>query len=161
MTVNSADGCSTTKEVTVTVTDVRGGANNSGIKMCFQGKPVIVAPYLVPTYQRYGGAVGPCNNAPARLAAEEARETVLTLTVKAYPNPTTGALTVQVNSPVAGPAQLDVLDVAGRAVQQRTQQLSEGLNELEFNLGSQTQGTYLIRCRDVLGRQAVVRVQKQ
>ncbi len=103
VTVTSANGCSTEKSVMVTVTDVRCGANNSGIAMCYQGRVVCVAPYLVPTYQRYGGTVGPCNNAPARLAAEETIEAVLTLTVQAYPNPTSAAITLEVNSVMAGP----------------------------------------------------------
>lgn len=36
------------------------GQNGSGIKLCLQGKPVCVAPYLVQTYLRYGATMGGC-----------------------------------------------------------------------------------------------------
>ncbi|MPR33227.1 T9SS type A sorting domain-containing protein [Salmonirosea aquatica] len=161
VTVTGANGCSTQKSVEVNVNDVRCGYG--GVKMCLGGRELCLAQYLVPTYLRFGATLGGCNsNVPARISYEgETSEAVLTLSMKAYPNPTANALTVEVSSVVAGAAQLDVLDVAGRPVQQRVQELSEGVNRVEFNLGRQAQGTYLIRCRDALGRQAVVRVQKQ
>ncbi|MPR33228.1 T9SS type A sorting domain-containing protein [Salmonirosea aquatica] len=154
------NGCTGEKSVTVMVLDVRCGYG--GVKMCLGGRELCLAQYLVPTYLRFGATLGDCNTSvPSRIGYEEQpSEPVLSLSLKAYPNPTTSALTVEVSGPVAGAAQLDVLDVAGRPVQQRVEKLSEGMNRVEFNLGGQAQGTYLLRCRDALGRQAVVRVQK-
>ncbi len=161
MTVTDASQCTVTKDVTVTVQDVRCGSNGSGVKMCYQGREVCVAPYLVPTYQRYGATLGPCNNGTLRISYEPALPPVLNLSVRAYPNPTTGRVLVEVQSSVAGVAQFEVVDTRGHAVQQKTQDLTEGLNEVPFDLGAQPAGNYLIRCRDILGRQAVVRVNKQ
>ncbi|MPR37295.1 T9SS type A sorting domain-containing protein [Salmonirosea aquatica] len=162
VTATDAAGCSAQKQITVTVDDVRCGYG--GVRMCLGGREQCIAQYLVPTYLRFGYTLGGCRTqVPARIGYEgQSGEPVLSLSVRAYPNPTSGRLTLQVSSPVAGPARLDVLDLVGRPVQQRTEQLSEGLNEIEMDLGGQAaEGVYLIRCRDALGGQAVVRVQKQ
>ncbi len=163
VSVTSPGGCATIKSVVVNAIDVRCGAGNSGIKMCYRGQEICVAPYLVPTYQRYGATLGSCVvNIPARIGVEaEKSEAVMILAMKAYPNPTRGLVTVEVQSIVAGEAQFEVMDISGRAIQQKTQQLIEGHNEVQFDLSTQAQGNYLIRCRDTLGREAVVRVNRQ
>ena len=58
-------------------------------------------------------------------------------------------------------ATFEVLDVTGRAWQSRLHNLVEGLNQVEFRLGSLPTGNYLIRAIDALGQQATVRVSKQ
>lgn len=160
--VTDANGCTTDQSITVNVEDVRCGNNNTGVSLCYQGREVCVAPYLVPTYQRYGATVGSCKGR-ARIAAEEAvaEQAVLTLTLKAYPNPVQDVVTVEVLSRVAGMATFEVLDVTGRARQSRKQELVEGLNEVKFGLGTLPTGIYLIRAVDALGQQGVVRVSKQ
>ncbi len=148
--------------MTVTVKDVRCGSNNSGVKMCYQGREVCVAPYLVPTYQRYGGTLDGCPANNLRISYEpQAEEPPLTLSLKAYPNPVQDVVTVEVRSRVAGKATFEVLDVTGRARQSRQQELVEGLNEVRFGLGNLPTGIYLIQAVDALNQQAVVRVSKQ
>ncbi len=99
---------------------------------------------------------------PARIGYDEqATKTGLSLSVRAYPNLTTGRVLAEVQSPVAGMGTFEVLSTLGRAVQQKAQELTKGFNEVPFDLSAQTTGTYLIRCRDALGRQAVVRVNRQ
>jgi len=70
-------------------------------------------------------------------------------------------VTVEVLSRVAEPATFEVLDVTGRARQSRRQELAEGLNAVEFKLGTLPTGIYLIRAVDALGQQGVVRVSKE
>ncbi len=132
-----ANHCTVSKTITVTVEDVRCGNNQSGIQMCYQGKVVCVAPYLVPTYQRYGATLGACKNDPSRIGYEfiETREVPLAMTLKAYPNPAQDAITVEVMSLSTSAVYFEVLDVAGRAVQTRTEQLTEGLNQVPFRFG--------------------------
>ncbi len=161
VTATDGAGCSVQKNITVTVNDVRCG-NNTGVKMCYQGREVCVAPYLVPTYQRYGAALGGCGTGSARLEFEaQADKVSLQLSLGAYPNPVVDAVTVEVLAPKAGEATLDVLDVTGRTRQTQRQELSGGLNEVELRLGSLPTGLYLIRLRDAAGRQATVRVNKE
>ncbi len=164
VTATSPAGCAGTATLLIKVINVRCGNNNSGISMCYQGNTVCVAPYLVPTYQRYGATLGACGDPNLRISYEPqvaASDAPLALSVKAYPNPTSGMFSVEMHSPVEGSAQFDVLDAAGRPVQQRMIELTEGLNQTNFDLKVQPTGNYLIRCRDSLGRQAVVRVSKQ
>ena len=61
--------------------DVRCGNNNSGVNLCYQGKQVCVAPYLVPTYQRYGATVGSCKIKVAMRVSYEPETTSLPLTL--------------------------------------------------------------------------------
>ncbi len=158
-----ANGCTADQDITVMVNDVRCGNNNSGVKMCYQGKEVCVASYLVPTYQRYGGTLGSCNGTTIRVSYEPAQpsERPLQLSLNAYPNPVHDALTLEVLVPTAGAVTFEVLDVTGRAQQSRTEQLAEGLNEVEFRLGSLPTGIYLIRGVDILNQQSVVKVSKE
>ncbi|MPR33638.1 choice-of-anchor Q domain-containing protein [Salmonirosea aquatica] len=160
VTATDAAGCSATKIITVTVNDVRCGYG--GVKMCQGGRETCVAQYLVPTYLRFGYTLGGCNSStPARIGYEQAQEVPLSLSLKAYPNPTQDALTVEVLAPVAGMATFELLDVAGRARQVRQQELTEGHNEVEFRLGSLPAGIYLIRAVDAMNRQGVLRISKQ
>ncbi|MPR35270.1 choice-of-anchor Q domain-containing protein [Salmonirosea aquatica] len=161
VTATNSSGCSASQTVTVDVQDVRCGYG--GVKMCLGGRELCVAQYLIPTYLRFGATIGGCNRPiPTRIGYElESQEPKLGLSLKAYPNPTLGRVMVEVQIEVAGTAQFDVLDLAGRSVEQRALPLTEGTHEVAFDLASRPAGSYLIRCRDAVGRQAVVRVHKQ
>ncbi len=160
VTATDAAGCGVSRQITVTVVDVRCGSG--GVKMCYQGREVCVAPYLVPTYQRYGAMLGDCNAGNTRLSYEAARsDAPLTLSLKAYPNPVQDAVTVELLAPQAGAATLDVVDMTGRTRQSRRESLVEGRNEVELRLGSLPAGVYLIRVVDAAGRQGTVRVSKE
>ena len=100
-------------------------------------------------------------NSGARIAAVEGEQSLLTLTLKAYPNPVQDEVKLAVLVPAAGIVIFSVLDVTGRERQTRQQALVEGANEVELRLGALPSGIYLIRSIDTLGRQAVVRVNKQ
>ena len=105
---------------------------------------------------------GACGSGNGRIGVEEdLAQAPFELSVKGYPNPTQGPLTVEVMSRIAGPAQMQVLDLTGRPVQQRVEPLLEGRNQVKFDLTAQPSGTYLIRASDALNRQGVVRVSKQ
>ncbi len=164
LTATYPGGNKVKQDVTVKVQDVRCVNNNSGVKMCYQGREVCVAPYLVPTYQRYGGTLGGCQSkVPLRLSYEptSSERVPVSLSMKPYPNPVFDAVMVQVIAPKAGPAIFEVLDLTGRVRQSRQENLIKGLNEVEFRLGSLPTGVYLIRATDGLNQQAAVRVSKQ
>ncbi len=164
LTATYPGGNKVKQDVTVKVQDVRCVNNNSGVKMCYQGREVCVAPYLVPTYQRYGGTLGGCQSkVPLRLSYEptSSEGVPVSLSMKPYPNPVQDAVTVEVLASAAGMATFEVLDLAGLVRQSRTEQLAEGLNEVEFRLGSLPTGVYLIKAVDELNRQDVVKVSKE
>lgn len=76
-----------------------------------------------------------------------AGERVMLLTVKAYPNPAQGLVTVQIKGPCRAPGKLDILDGAGKSV--KTVPLG-GINAttqyLPLNVSGLPQGRYLLVC---------------
>ena len=107
-----------------------------------------------------------CGTLAARQGTVESTEVPLKLSLKVYPNPVQDAVTVEVMSRVAGTATFEVLDMQGRTRQTRQENLVEGLNEVEFRLGSLPTGMYLIKVSrgdgmDALGQQGVLRISKE
>ncbi len=145
----------------VSVTLPSCGNKNQNVQICYYGVTQCVSEKIAERYLKLGATLGPCNVGNTRISYEETTPARLTLSLQAYPNPTSDQLTVLVQSPMAGMAQFEVVNAQGRAVQQQAQQLNEGLNQVAFDLTAQPAGNYLIRCRDALGRQAVVRVNRQ
>lgn len=137
------------------------GDKNQNVQICYYGVTQCVSEKIAERYLKLGATLGSCNAANTRISYEQTTPARLTLSLQAYPNPTSDRLTVLVQSPVAGMAQFEVVNAQGRAVQRQAQQLSEGLNEVPFDLTAQPTGNYLIRAIDALGHQAVVRVNRQ
>ncbi len=163
VTVTDENSCTAEAQVKVSVQDVRCGNKNQNVTICYYGVTQCVSEKIAERYLKLGATIGGCGSGNARIGAEEvSAEKPFALSVQAYPNPTTGALTLRIQSVVDEPALLDVLDMAGLPVQQqRIENLVEGMNEIPVDLNRQASGVYLIRCRDAAGRQAVVRVNRQ
>lgn len=63
--------------------------------------------------------------------------------VSAYPNPTSGAFTLELNNiATSGKANVKIFDLAGRMVQQYNVNLQQGRNILRYDLARQNRGTY-------------------
>ena len=162
VTVTDANGCTTTKEVTVSVQDVRCGPKKNLVTVCYYGVTQCVSEKIAQRYLKLGATLGACGSGNARIGVEEiVANAPLQLSVKAFPNPVQDAVTLEVLAPTAGVATFQVLDMAGRIKQSRRETLVEGLNEIEFHLGTLPTGLYLIRTVDVLNRQGVVKVSKE
>ncbi len=161
VTVTDGNGCTNTAQVTVDVQDVRCGPGKKNVTICYYGVTQCVSEKIAARYLKLGATLGGCGSSAARIGVEESSERPLELSLKAYPNPVADLVTVQVLAPRAGYFTFEVLDLTGRARQSSTQQLTEGLNEVEFRLGSLPEGIYLIRTVDALNRLSVVRVSRQ
>ena len=162
VTVTDANGCTTTKEVTVSVQDVRCGPKKNLVTVCYYGVTQCVSEKIAQRYLKLGATLGACGSGNARIGVEEiVANAPLQLSVKAFPNPVQDAVTLEVLAPTAGVATFQVVDMAGKARQTRQENLVEGLNEIEFRLGTLPTGLYLIRTVDALNRQGVVKVSKQ
>jgi hypothetical protein len=162
VTVTDGNGCiSSPAQVRVNVRDVRCGNRDQNVTICYYGVTQCVSEKIAVRYLKLGATIGGCGTGNARLAAEETSQLPLKLSVTAYPNPVQDAVTVEVLAPTAGRATFEVFDMTGVARQKGTKYLQEGLNEVEFQLGSLPSGVYLIRATDSLNHQGVVRVSKQ
>ncbi|WP_158549973.1 choice-of-anchor Q domain-containing protein [Runella aurantiaca] len=169
VTVTDANGCTSTDEVTVEVIDVHCGNSNAVEKVlvCFGGKALCVAPTAVPALLANGATLGACGITPcgtpsnARIGVESdeaMRPTALMMQV--YPNPTAGLVTVDLRNVSKGLARIEVVDLIGRPLVQKAEQMNEGANQLSFDLKQLPDGLYLIRCRDSQNHEAVVKVNK-
>jgi hypothetical protein len=162
VTVTDANGCATTQEVTITVQDIRCGPQKQNVTICYYGVTQCVSEKIAKNYLKLGATLGSCGTGNTRVSYEPQTSPLLPqLSLKAYPNPVQDAVTVEVLSSVAGTANFEVLDAAGRARQSRKQDLQEGVNDVVFRLGTLPTGVYLIRSVNALGHQGVVRVNKQ
>jgi len=163
VTATDGNGCrSAQAQVRVNVQDVRCGNRNQNVTICYFGVTQCVSEKIAERFLELGARLGGCGSGvAARVGVAESEELPLQLTLKAYPNPVQDAVTVEILSRVAGIATFEVLDVTGRARQSRQQELVEGLNVVEFKLGTLPTGIYLIRAVDALGQQGVVRVSKE
>lgn len=63
--------------------------------------------------------------------------------VRNLPNPFTGTTTIEIQSRESGAYQLQVTDMLGRLVHNRTVQIAEGLNQIEFDGSRLPDGLYL------------------
>jgi hypothetical protein len=162
VTATDANGCaSEPTQVTVTVQDVRCGNQNQNVTICYYGTTQCVNRKTAERYLKLGATLGPCGSSKARIGVEETNAAPFTLTLKAFPNPVQAAMTLEVRATSAGPATFEIIDLTGRTRQTHRQDLRKGLNKVHFDLTAQPTGNYLIRCRDGLGQQAVVRVNRQ
>ncbi len=160
VTATDNNGCQAPAQVTVNVQDVRCGNRNQNVTICYYGVTQCVSEKIASRYLKLGATIGGCGTGNARIGVEESN-LPLQLSLKAYPNPVQDAVMVEVLSPNAGQGTFEVLDLTGRVRQSRTENLVEGLNEVEFRLGSLPTGIYLIKAVDALNNKGVVRVSKQ
>ncbi|WP_373511948.1 choice-of-anchor Q domain-containing protein, partial [Persicitalea sp.] len=162
VTATDAIGCvSEPKEVTVTVQDVRCGNKNQNVTICYYGVTQCVSEKIAERYLKLGATLGGCGTGNARIGAEETTDAPFTLSLKAFPNPVQDAMTLEVMAPNAGAATFEVLDLTGRPRQSRTENLVEGLNQVEFRLGTLPTGMYFIKAVDALGRKGAIKVSKE
>jgi hypothetical protein len=71
--------------------------------------------------------------------------------IKAYPNPTTNAFTLQLNNQKTETAHILILNNRGGTVEQRQVTLSQGTQTLPFNLKGRTSGLYFVQVRSESG----------
>jgi hypothetical protein len=65
--------------------------------------------------------------------------------VKLYPNPTTGAFSMEIEALSAGDAEVSVSDLLGQSIQSRSVSLREGYNKEQLSIGEgATSGVYII-----------------
>ena len=80
--------------------------------------------------------------------------------VAAFPNPTTGAVSIKVNTKKAGNTEAVVTDLTGRKVYSRSfPDQAAGTNTYSIDLKGFAQGTYIISLQTADGKKAVSKVQ--
>ncbi|GHB58263.1 choice-of-anchor Q domain-containing protein [Persicitalea jodogahamensis] len=162
VTVTDANGCtSNPQEVTVTVNDVRCGNKNQNVTICYYGVTQCVSDKIADRYLKLGATLGACGSGTnTRIGVPETTDAPLQLSLKALPNPVHDATTLEVLSPNAGIATFELIDVTGLKRRTYHENLVEGTNKIELNLGHLSSGIYLIKVVDAKNRPAAVRIIK-
>jgi hypothetical protein len=68
--------------------------------------------------------------------------------LKAYPNPAGDHLTLEVNSKTETGYHLEISDLAGRVIERKDGNLSEGINQLELDMSTFKAGIYIATLKD-------------
>jgi hypothetical protein len=75
-----------------------------------------------------------------------------------FPNPTSGQVTVSINSEFSGKYQIRVTDLSGRTVYQENPVVSEGISSFNIDLSKLNKGLYLVEVKDLNGKSKVTRL---
>ena len=78
--------------------------------------------------------------------------------MNAYPNPTSGEVTIEFNSETDKKMNLLVMDIAGRIIRSEDIEAKEGFNTRRFDFGSIAKGVYLVRLNTSSGASDVLRL---
>jgi len=79
------------------------------------------------------------------VAAVDENEITKENNLKVFPNPAHDQITLQINSEHSGVVQLQVYDLSGRKISEKTQQLLIGNNNLEYTISGFKPGIYYFR----------------
>ncbi len=64
-----------------------------------------------------------------------------------YPSPVSEELTISINSPISGRADISLMDISGRLLNQQTDQLTSGIQAIRLPMHSVSAGMYILRVR--------------
>ena len=81
--------------------------------------------------------------------------------VKAYPNPASNLISLEIESSTEGFAQLEILDVTGRQVLKQTTILTEGMNSISLDISLLSRGIFIVKMTDVNNQKAWVKMVKE
>jgi len=136
-TVTDDNGCGTTKEIVVEVTDVSCGGNrwNPKVQVCYKGKTLCVSKYAVDVLLRNGATLGSCDQ----------NENIILSYLTLYPNPVRHTAYISVESTVDARVRFEVYDLFGRKVFSKEQAVSMGRIELSLDIGRLWGGIYILK----------------
>jgi len=138
LTVNDANGCSSSTEITVNVTDVSCGKKGDKIQICHNGNSICVSPNAVPSFLRRGAKLGICNNKSEMLVEE----------IVVSPNPVRSETIIRISGAKAGKALMSVYDINGNLRLTQKIKLSNGDSDYQLNLSNFISGVYILEITD-------------
>jgi len=140
-TVTDANGCFVTKEVTVTVEDIRCGNNpyRPRVTICFKGRSLCISKYAVDYFLRRGATLGSCD------IDEEAPVVVK---AKVFPNPVRNYTNVFLKVRTASNLIFRIYTKDGVLVNTLGAKVSKGINRIPLNVSFLPRGLYILKIID-------------
>ena len=81
--------------------------------------------------------------------------------VKAYPNPATNLISLELENFTEGAAQIEIMDVSGRQVLKQTLNLTEGFNTINLDISHLSRGVFIVKITDSKNQRAMVKMVKE
>ena len=79
---------------------------------------------------------------------------------KAYPNPSSDYITLEIEHFTEGVAQIEIMDLTGRIVQRTKHNLLDNVNKIELDVNTISSGLYIVRIKDSSKQEAIIKVSK-
>ena len=80
---------------------------------------------------------------------------------KIYPNPATNLVSLEINEPTEGSAQIEIMDITGRQVLKQTTSLTEGLNTISVDVSQLSKGIFIVKMTDSQNQKSWVKMVKE
>ena len=80
---------------------------------------------------------------------------------KAYPNPTSDIINLEMGYIGEGIAQIQIMDLTGRVVYSSQQNLQEGFNTVELDVHTLSSGLYIVKIKDANKGEAMIKLIKE
>jgi hypothetical protein len=159
LTVTDARGCTKSDVATVTVRDVRCGAQNNKVSMCRNNQTSCVNASQVPTKLNQGFVIGACGSFKLDGSEEEfIAEESADLTTGIFPNPATDMVNILFGFDADVTVSIQVYDMSGRVVQTvlNSAEVLEGqLNNINFTVSDFHAGLYFITITTANGEREI------
>jgi len=166
LTVTDANGCSVSGDVVVRAEKVY--CNTRGlvakIRMCYKKRTVCVPLYLVDYYIQKGASIGICNGRRTKSGLENIDDIVdveLLIEAKAYPNPFTETVRLNISSEISKDVELLVYSTSGNLLHAESRTINEGNTKLELELGQLKAGMYILKINGNDGSISSLRIIKE
>ncbi len=125
------------------------GSGTTHIDICDAGHPALGMDGPGGTISgttTYCSCTNSCSAAPVGI--KELQTAMLISISSIYPNPASNKLTIKLNSQESKSINLEVVDMMGKIILNKTANINIGENELEINVSNLLQGTYILSITD-------------
>lgn len=144
LTVTDARNVPASCAATVTVIDIRCGANLQKVQVCHNGNTICISPSALPAHLAHGDQLGPCAASKAG-AGDPATPAEFSLSQN-HPNPFNPVTTITYRIPDDGSVRLAVFDLLGRNVAGLVDEAqTAGIHRVTFEASSLPSGLYFYR----------------
>ncbi|WP_162910757.1 T9SS type A sorting domain-containing protein [Hymenobacter oligotrophus] len=167
VTAYSASGCTATKQVTLTVLDVRCGNKNDKVLVCHNGKALCLDAQGAADHLAHGDKLGDCRTQAAPTASPNTAALVAGSTpastakgeqvFEAFPNPFAEQTVVRVRTTEASRAQLQLYNSLGQLVATLFEGTAEAGRTYEFTVQGASLAPGVYTCRLALNGKVEVK----
>ncbi len=144
--ITDKKGCISYSAITIYVVDVRCGANNNEVQLCYNGNTMCVDKMQVQGMLNNGATLGSCSTvtiANAKFASADSKAAISaipqTSSLTAYPNPAASVIHFKWDVNAGGSTKINILDLQGRVLIEKDMTTTGQ----SINIGKLSNGVYM------------------